>query len=77
MALVREHIVGVRVLGLIEGFLTQGMLEHTGWTEAEERTPQGGAISPLFANIYLIPLDWLMAGCGFEMVRYADDMVVL
>jgi hypothetical protein len=22
-------------------------------------------------------LDWLMAGSGFEMVRYADDMVVL
>jgi RNA-directed DNA polymerase len=31
----------------------------------------------LLANIYLDPLDWLMAGLGFEMVRYADDMVVL
>ncbi len=40
-------------------------------------TPQGGVISPLLANIYLNPLDWLMAGLGFEMVRYADDMVVL
>lgn len=34
-------------------------------------------ISPLLANIYLDPLDWLMAASGFEMVRYADDMIVL
>ena len=77
MALVRERIADGRVLGLIEGFLKQGVLEHTGWTEAEEGTPQGGVISPLLANLYLDPLDWQMAGLGFEMVRYADDMVVL
>ena len=40
-----------------------------------QKRPLG--ISPLLANIYLDPLDWLMAGLGFEMVRYADDMVVL
>jgi len=40
-------------------------------------TPQGGVISPLLANIYLNPLDWLMKEAGLEMVRYADDMVVL
>ena len=34
-------------------------------------------ISPLLANIYLNPLDHLMAGTGRLMVRYADDMVVL
>ena len=39
------------------------------WTAAE--------ISPLLANIYLNPLDHLMAGKGCEMVRYADDFVVL
>jgi RNA-directed DNA polymerase len=32
---------------------------------------------PAAGNICLDPLDWLMAGSGFEMVRYADDMVVL
>jgi RNA-directed DNA polymerase len=36
-----------------------------------------GVISPLLSNIYLDPLDHLMAGQGFEMVRYADDFVVL
>ena len=29
------------------------------------------------ANIYLDPLDKLMAAQGFRMVRYADDFVVL
>jgi RNA-directed DNA polymerase len=77
MALVREHIADGRVLGLIEGFLKQGVIEGENWQEAKEGTPQGGVISPLMANLYLNPLDWLMAGLGFEMVRYADDMVVL
>ena len=78
MAQVREHVADGRVLGLIEGFLKQGVSEGTDWHEAkEEGTPQGGVISPLLANIYLDPLDWLMAQSGFEMVRYADDMVVL
>jgi RNA-directed DNA polymerase len=36
-----------------------------------------GAISPLLANIYLDPLDRLMAGRGYPMVRYADDFVIL
>jgi RNA-directed DNA polymerase len=85
MALVREHIADGRVLGLIEGFLKQGVMEGTELAKIVEEkpedepqgTPQGGVISPLLANIYLNPLDWLMAGLGFEMVRYADDMVVL
>jgi RNA-directed DNA polymerase len=85
MALVREHIADGRVLGLIEGFLKQGVMEGVELAKTEEEppggesqgTPQGGVISPLLANIYLDPLDWLMAGAGYEMVRYADDMVVL
>jgi RNA-directed DNA polymerase len=85
LALVREHIADGRVLGLIEGFLKQGVMEGTELAKIVEEkpecepqgTPQGGVISPLLANIYLNPLDWLMAGLGYEMVRYADDMVVL
>src|SRR4051794_8673472 len=37
----------------------------------------GGVISPLLSNIYLDPLDHSMARRGFEMVRYADDFVIL
>lgn len=80
MELVGEHIADGRVLKLIESFLKQGVMETVGEMEAEEReegTPQGGVISPLLANIYLNPLDHLMQQQGFEMVRYADDMVIL
>lgn len=77
MKQVETHIADGRVLGLIEGFLKARVMEAgTGW-EAAEGTPQGGVISPLLANIYLNPLDWQMAQRGWEMVRYADDMVVL
>lgn len=74
---VEEHIADGRVLGMIEGFLKAGVMEGMENWEPEEGTPQGGVISPLLANIYLDPLDKLMAQNGLEMVRYADDMIVL
>ena len=77
MKLVEEHIADGRVLGIIEGFLKAGVMEGRESWEPEEGTPQGGVISPLLANIYLNPLDWLMVQNGLEMVRYADDMIVL
>ena len=77
MKLVKEHIADGRVLGLLEGFLKAHVLDESREWEPTEGTPQGGVISPLLANIYLNPLDWLMAKNGWHMVRYADDMVVL
>jgi len=77
MKLVGKQIADGRVLGMIEGFLEAGVMEGMESWEPEEGTPQGGVISPLLANLYLDPLDWLMKGLGLEMVRYADDMIVL
>jgi RNA-directed DNA polymerase len=77
MKLVERHVADGRVLGMIEGFLKAGVMEGMGSWEPDQGTPQGGVISPLLANIYLDPLDWLMVENGLEMVRYADDMVVL
>jgi len=75
---VREKISDGQVLKLIEAYLSQGILEENlkEWTP-EEGTPQGAVVSPLLANIYLDPLDRLMAERGIEMVRYADDFVLL
>lgn len=39
--------------------------------------PQGGVLSPLFSNVYLSPLDQRMLSEGYNMVRYADDFIVL
>jgi len=74
---VGEKVVDSKVLGRLEAFLTAKVMETAeGWTP-EEGTPQGAVISPLLSNIYLDPLDHLMAAAGFEMERYADDFVIL
>jgi RNA-directed DNA polymerase len=75
--LLREKISDGRVLTLIEAFLKQGILEDLREWTPEKGSPQGAVISPLLSNIYLNPLDHLMAQQGFEMVRYADDFVIL
>lgn len=74
---IKQHIADGRVLGLIERFLKAGVMEGMEGWEPEEGTPQGGVISPLLANIYLNGLDWQMKNAGMELVRYADDMVVM
>ena len=77
LALVAGKVADGRILTLVESFLGQSVLEDTREWVPEQGTPQGAVISPLLSNIYLDPLDHLMAGQGFEMVRYADDFVVL
>ena len=78
MESVAEHISDGPLLELIRRFLGQGVMESgQGWQPTERGTPQGAVISPLLANIYLNPLDHLMAGAGREMVRYADDFVIM
>jgi RNA-directed DNA polymerase len=77
MALVGQKVSDGRVLSLIEMFLKQGILDDLQEWTPEEGSPQGAVISPLLSNIYLNPLDHLMAQRGFEMVRYADDFVIM
>lgn len=79
MERIEEKVADGRLLGLIEAFLKQKVMEGMErWeSENESGTPQGAVISPLLANIYLNELDWKLAQAGIEMVRYADDIVVL
>ncbi len=77
LAQVRKKVSDGRVLTLIEAFLHQGVLDGLAELTPEQGTPQGAVISPLLSNIYLDPLDHLMAESGWEMVRYADDFVIL
>jgi RNA-directed DNA polymerase len=77
LTLVKERISDGRVLDLIEKFLRQGVLEEGIELESEKGSPQGGVISPLLANIYLNPLDWMLKELGIKSVRYADDIVML
>lgn len=74
---IRQKVTDRSVLGLVKTFLEQGVMDGVRHWRPEEGTPQGAVLSPLLANIYLDPLDHLMAEQGYEMVRYADDFVVL
>lgn len=69
---------------LIERMLRAGVMEEGCYRASEEGMPQGGAISPILANIYLhYALDlWFekvgrkgLAGEAYLM-RYADDFVI-
>jgi len=74
---VEERISDGRVLALVRAFLDQDVLRGMERWTPMAGTPQGAVISPLLANIYLHPLDEVMASRGYRMVRYADDFVVL
>jgi RNA-directed DNA polymerase len=74
---VAEKIADGRVLDLVRAFLRQGIMEGMKTWTPTGGTPQGAVISPLLSNLYLNPLDHLMAQQGIEMVRYADDFVIL
>jgi len=77
MRLLERKIADSRVLALLRAYLTQQVMETAKDWAPQEGTPQGAVISPLLSNIYLDPLDHLMAVAGIDMVRYADDFVLL
>jgi RNA-directed DNA polymerase len=78
LAEIAQRISDGAVLEMIQRLLKKGVMESgKGWKPTENGTPQGAVISPLLANIYLNPLDHQMAQAGWEMVRYADDFIML
>ena len=77
LMLIKAHISDSRMLQLIRMFLDQSIMEELReWTPVAG-VPQGAVLSPVLSNMYLNPLDHLLADSGFEMVRYADDFVIL
>lgn len=85
MRLVARRVVDSRILGLIKAWLTCAVEEKGRRWTPDRGTPQGGVISPLLANIYLHALDVTWAKRGYsqrkgpnvQLVRYADDLVLL
>jgi RNA-directed DNA polymerase len=71
----RLTIAGVVVAG------TAGVAAAGEWLrrqrEKQRGTMQGGALSPLLANIYLHPFDLAITSQGFRMVRFMDDFVIM
>ncbi|MFH1278244.1 MAG: group II intron reverse transcriptase/maturase, partial [Candidatus Eisenbacteria bacterium] len=85
MQCVARRIVDRKVLGLIRAWLSCLVEEKGRRWKPRRGTPQGGVISPLLANIYLHELDvtWerrgytSRSGPNVQLVRYADDLVLL
>src|SRR5246500_3552671 len=73
MGLVAKRVADKRILKLIRGFLTAGVLADGLVGPTEEGTPQGGPLSPLLSNLMLDVLDKELEKRGHHFVRYADD----
>src|SRR5438477_1924655 len=73
MAAVAARVSDRRVLRLIRGYLTTGVLDGGLFEESREGTPQGGPLSPLLSNLVLDELDRELERRGHRFVRYADD----
>src|SRR5512144_1830300 len=83
--ILRQRIGDGVLLRLIGKWLNAGVVEGLVLSYPDEGTPQGGVISPLLANIYLHTVldEWFVRDIQpalarkADMVRYADDLVVL
>ncbi|UCI08337.1 group II intron reverse transcriptase/maturase [Mesorhizobium sp. B1-1-8] len=73
MGLVAKRVSDPRLLRLIRGFLTSGVLEGGLVGPIDEGTPQGGPLSPLLSNLMLDELDKELERRKHCFVRYADD----
>jgi RNA-directed DNA polymerase len=72
MGLVAKRVADKRILKLVRGFLTAGVLADGLVSPTDEGTPQGGPLSPLLSNL-MLDVHKELEKRGHRFVRYADD----
>lgn len=72
----RKYVADNSVIGLVEKYLQAEIMDGLDHWTPTAGAPQGAIISPLLSNLYLNDLDHMMAEHGYEMTRYADDLVI-
>jgi RNA-directed DNA polymerase len=73
MGLLAKRVADPRILKLVRGLLTCGVLADGLVGPTDEGTPQGGPLSPLLSNLMLDVLDKELERRGHRFARYADD----
>jgi RNA-directed DNA polymerase len=76
IGLLAKRIADDELIRLVQRWITVDVLEFPDLLPSELGVPQGEALSPLLANIYLDPLDRHFEQLGIAFVRYADDVVL-
>jgi len=75
---IKEHIKDEKLLKLIQLSYIMGRVDKKGnWIESKAGVPQGGILSPLFSNLYLHHFDKAIISEENQLVRYADDFLIL
>ncbi|WP_284180407.1 CRISPR-associated endonuclease Cas1 [Rhabdaerophilum sp. SD176] len=78
-----ENIPHERLIGKLERHVDDPALVDLIWLWLESYSltgrgvPQGSPISPLLANLYLDSVDEAIASAGVQLVRFADDFILL
>ncbi len=65
-----------RLLRLIKMYITTKVIYGRHIYRNYIGVPQGSALSPLLANVYLNEFDQMMDKLGYRYIRYADDIVL-
>ena len=73
----RQYINHPGILCLIKAWISSGILTNQGLEIPDKGIPQGAVVSPLLANLYLDKFDRAISNSDLQLVRYADDFLIL
>jgi RNA-directed DNA polymerase len=77
MRMIHAEVRDTGILRLIEAWLKARVLNELERRDLSVGTFQGGVLSPLLANIYLHTFDVALTQARYDLVRYADDWLIL